>query len=932
MELPASGAQVQNPMISSDEQGRNSVKLHGQPAGEWEEGLQETSVWMAGTPISGWRLFLVACLVTGLDLLVIIIFSDVFSTGPMVIEALVDFGGYNTTIFCAVALLIVTFYLLDISYWNGWRGRMLRPLCALLAVASTIALGVSLVRSYPYLPLCIFILLLPATVLCLSATLLRRQGASGSAWALGLAFFVASLFSLGVWLAWLSGAWGGGTNGNNYWYANRAQFAKDALCNATDFDNVDFEVDGTYVLPDGTIICTAAFLLWISPFILFGVLLFIALFLCILGWSLDSNPKHSGREALRVLAIAAFTCMFGMYSVTSIGGSGMKLANVAMSTFFCILVGIVFCGAAAIGRERSLKTYKNLGGNVLAFFEKNPAIANLGRAFFLCVGTPLLFFLYGLSFLNQCIRRCGFNRGSCQPLPAEEARQPFTKVYMVQLKALRSWDWSTVLKYMYYLCAFVWLFIYFSKVTYIFFNWLVSVLKTMAFGLVVAIFVCIGLVMFLIPVVPGPAVYLTAGVLVVPLAKQKFSGGAGGFNACDALDESGSGVSETDNALWAFWLACAFTSCISFALKLIAHVLQQKLIGECLSGYVSVRAIVGPNSRSMRAVRYLLSQPGLTIAKASILCGGPDWPTSVLCGLLKLNVFQMLIGLTPIIIFTTPGTLLGAFMTEPTYQEMNLDTVCTLVLLLIQVLMCVAFMHYINLALLEHADELDAYETDVEVERLDVKAAQYAAIVKEVGSFYDAPWQMRAMLVSGVVAGLVSTYALYFGSSRLFQEFSITDCLDTLGVPEEDYILPFLGMKPYGLVAILLMFYGAICLKFFNDCWVHEQARKKIEELTRTRGPDALSSYLSDRSSADVSGRALSPAPTQAPAQLEDWSPPPSAPAPIMSRLGSKASSGSIDGRDSESQREGDDALTPRSRDAVVSIQSNARHHVSTSL
>lgn len=27
------------------------------------------------------------------------------------------------------------------------------------------------------------------------------------------------------------------------------------------------------------------------------------------------------------------------------------------------------------------------------------------------------------------------------------------------------------------------------------------------------------------------------------------------------------------------------------------------------------------------------------------------------------------------------------------------------------------------------------------------------------------------------------------------QEFSITDCLDTLGVPEEDYILPFLGMK-----------------------------------------------------------------------------------------------------------------------------------------
>ena len=57
----------------------------------------------------------------------------------------------------------------------------------------------------------------------------------------------------------------------------------------------------------------------------------------------------------------------------------------------------------------------------------------------------------------------------------------------------------------------------------------------------------------------------------------------------------------------------------------------------------------------------------------------------VLCGLLKLNCCQMLIGLTPIFCFTTPGVLLGAFMTEPTYSNMNLDTVITFVLLIIQV-------------------------------------------------------------------------------------------------------------------------------------------------------------------------------------------------------------------------------------------------------
>ena len=75
-------------------------------------------------------------------------------------------------------------------------------------------------------------------------------------------------------------------------------------------------------------------------------------------------------------------------------------------------------------------------------------------------------------------------------------------------------------------------------------------------------------------------------------------------------------------------------------------------------------------------MRYILSQPGVTVAKASILCGGPDWPTSVLCGLLSLNCCSMLIGLTPIILFTTPGTLMGAFMTEKVYSDYNLDAVC----------------------------------------------------------------------------------------------------------------------------------------------------------------------------------------------------------------------------------------------------------------
>ena len=209
--------------------------------------------------------------------------------------------------------------------------------------------------------------------------------------------------------------------------------------------------------------------------------------------------------------------------------------------------------------------------------------------------------------------------------------------------------------------------------TYIFFNWLVATLQPLPYLLVIVIFVLIGLAMFLIPVVPGPAVYLTAGVLVVPLGKSSFLAMDGATNSSSSFDACSATAGAEEGTAWAFWASCAVACALSFTLKLVAHVLQQKLIGENFRSRVSVRAFVGPNTVQMKAARYILSQPGITLAKSSILCGGPDWPTSVICGLLGLDCCSMLAGLTPIIVFTTPGTLLGAFMTEKAYADLNLE-------------------------------------------------------------------------------------------------------------------------------------------------------------------------------------------------------------------------------------------------------------------
>ena len=118
-----------------------------------------------------------------------------------------------------------------------------------------------------------------------------------------------------------------------------------------------------------------------------------------------------------------------------------------------------------------------------------------------------------------------------------------------------------------------------SPSQYIFFNWLVATLQPLPFGLVLVIFVVIGLAMFLIPVVPGPAVYLTAGVLVVPLGKSSFLAmdGADSGNTFDACNPT---AGTEEGTAWAFWASCAVACALSFTLKLVAHVLQQKLIGE----------------------------------------------------------------------------------------------------------------------------------------------------------------------------------------------------------------------------------------------------------------------------------------------------------------------------------------------------------------
>ena len=90
---------------------------------------------------------------------------------------------------------------------------------------------------------------------------------------------------------------------------------------------------------------------------------------------------------------------------------------------------------------------------------------------------------------------------------------------------------------------------------------------------------------------------------------------------------------------------------------------------------VWIRALIGINSPTTRAIKKILMVPGLNLPKIVILCGGPDWPTSVTTGILKCSLPQMLLGTLPIMFLIVPTVMTGAFKNKeqdgPMYQTLS---------------------------------------------------------------------------------------------------------------------------------------------------------------------------------------------------------------------------------------------------------------------
>lgn len=342
-----------------------------------------------------------------------------------------------------------------------------------------------------------------------------------------------------------------------------------------------------------------------------------------------------------------------------------------------------------------------------------------------------------------------------------------------------------------------------------FLSWLNQALNALPFFTVLGIFYMTGLCLFLLPPVPGVPVYLFGGVVLTAKLQDQYR----------FFDQEKSGEAG-------FWCAVFLISCICLTLKLLAVFMEQKCIGEQLSRSVLVRKTVGVNSVAIRAIGRVLREKGLSRGKMAILVGGPDWPTSVLTGILKLNPVEMLIGTIPVLALIIPCVMAGAFQLRVGGEDDTgiWGTVSAMTLLIAagtQSVSLMAAVFYTDAAIAKYGNELrDPSLDDQEVLALTKKDEVRSMNLKATTHWSNIPIYLRALMFCSVGLHSIACHILQWFSSSCFMEYDLTDDYEKTFCEEKnnkyENCNPFQFFEPLGRIVMLIFLLSMVTWKLFG--------------------------------------------------------------------------------------------------------------------
>lgn len=702
----------------------------------------------------------------------------------------------------AAALAFVAY----ICGWTSWRAVWLQALVGVVVAYVFAFGGLCYTRYYPSVPL---ILAYIQFVLYLTGIRLATAGklsARGFYSAISLALWLAALWTLAAWLAWVFGS-------NMQYNAATKTVLHGKMQNIFDLYGINSSWDqcvqqrslahdynrtiaqsaDAAVLKSCSHLELITLLVWAAPFIVSAVCLMCGVVTLLRAYistaSGTVSPAQLVDKRLKVimgiLAVGATALWIGFQQMgSSMGLSNFYLAALLVTSIISIIwITISFDLHPVVGAVQESVLWK-ICQPILSsdwFFGLLLAITLI----------PLLFLL-ALDVLAACVQRLlGFKKTG---VPGKSDWT--TDVGYVIFKFVHRKHWTSCFEK-----AFIWSSLYFlvhvfEKFTSVFLGWLdgeLELLGSLAGVCVIWYFVC--LFLFMLPPVPGVPVYMSAGAIVAKEAKPQM-GLVGGI---------------------------IFASFLTTLLKNNAVFIHQTVIGRLFGKSQKVQQLVGVHTEEIRAIEKILRKPwtSLQVAldKIFILCGGPDWPVSVLTGILRLGVLGVAAGTAPSFFIIVPCVIAGACLVDESLKSMS-SVIIVMVTVSQGGLLLAACISIAREAERSHEELSKPRDEHAELVKIS-KAAQvrHAQHLKRT-AWHNAHILQKLLLVCSVLLQIAASGFITIRGVDCFRPFeignNISDSFAEGGLEGRVYNVV---KSPEGVAAFILYAFAIVVFMVYRAMW-----------------------------------------------------------------------------------------------------------------
>lgn len=708
-------------------------------------------------------------------------------------------------------------YLFDCYYW-GETGcyDIAKKLCITILVIGVSCVAILVSGDYPYNPICLYVVMIPLWMTIIGNIFYARVKLKRFVTWLSGPLFLLSCMVFTTWLVWI--LW----NEDNEWNPTiglaeadesgcEPDFSNHPNCRSIDGEGVCFTAftsNASVHYPPGCDrscsavydSCLNPFLLWCGPLFTSCGLLFLSYFATFL------RVDGSGEQDVIKFAKLWLSLLFATWVYASLAGAATGISTALASlTFAGFIASAVFLAVSYTKMER--ETQYQQTWNIIA--AKFGTWLDVARGLLVVTCLPIFIIFLIISFLKQRIRLCCNIANT--PIESKSLKnvagsEVFTVEFRRLIRVVQSWNKSKVFTYaIYWGILFMTLIVIVAKFTLLFLSWMIG--ETSELGLITVTLVLfgIGLFMFLLPPISGVPIYIVLGMVILPAGRDKLG----------------------------IWGCFGYAVTVSLVLKLTACAIQQKLIGELLRNMVSIRRLCGINSTVVRATKLNLKEKGLGLAKVSILVGMPDWPTSVLCGIMGLPLIPILIGTLPVIVLIAPTLLIGFFtymsnlktpddeLEFPWAGTLAAITTATTAFVQFGAMIIAAF--FVEKTTSTRADEIDAIPIDEEVRRFDEKGEAVAEMYQEVTKWDSVPQWAKACLISSLACMVFCCYMVQFFQDQCFTPYDLTFTI------EEHLDGNWMNLvKPLGFVALSLFLLSLLLLCTYTS-WATWESKKLVD-------------------------------------------------------------------------------------------------------